>query len=344
MSTENNSRIHDNPTNDNVYLSKILLLTKDAQLLAEKMKDYSESTVSTNCLNTIGMYPLISRADTTLGKLCMSIWIISSAERFSQFRMAYYSGSSHTIILVKRADNLEHINFLYQLAPRGVPVTILTVSNSTKNFTEKRLQIDDAEENRLINYKKIKSIDELNLIFNEIGQKISQDILSGEYQTFSPQLIKPSNVFKLYNKKSFEKVQELINRLGYQLNDNGIVIVEKNNFTFEIDFYRNQVKACITNCISCDQKCKHYRKLCVVEQDQGYSNQIHFDNLRALAILYSIYDGNFTTLAGEKPREDIQYQLHRLNNLWEVNCPDNRDELNFQEKQQKLINKRKRRL
>jgi len=341
VNTEGN-RIEDTTITDNIYLSKILLFTKDAQVLAEKMKDFSESTVNTNCLNTIGMYPLISRIDTPLGKLCMSIWIISSAERFSQFRMAYYSGSSHSIVLAKQTESYENLNYLYQLSPRGVPVTILTVSNSSKKSKDKKLQITEEEENRLISYNKIDSISDLSTIFNEIGQKISQDILSGEYQTFNPQLIKSSNIFKLYNKKSFEKVQDLINRLGYQLNENGTVLVEKDNYTFEIDFYRNQVKASISNCLSCNQKCKHYRKLCVVEEDQGYSNQIHFDNLRALAILYSIYDGNFTSLPGEKPREDIQYQLYRLRSLYEVNCPEYKDELAFQEKQKKLLSKRRR--
>ncbi|MBN1328795.1 MAG: hypothetical protein JXA54_04915 [Candidatus Heimdallarchaeota archaeon] len=340
MSNEGN-RTQDNSINDTIYLSKILLFTKDAQIFADKMKDLSESTVSTNCLNTIGMYPLISRVDTQLGRLCMSIWIISSAERFSQFRMAYYSGSSHSIILVKETESYENLSYLYQMSPRGVPVTILTISSSSKNYQNNRLEIDDEEENRLISYKTINSISDLNNIFDEIGIKISNDILSGEYRIFSPQLIKPSNVFKLYNIKSFEKVQDIISRLGYHLDDNGIVVINKNDFTFEIDFYRNQVKANVTNCLSCNQKCKHYRKLCVVEEEQGYSNQIHFDNLRALAILYSIYEGNFETLTGEKPKEDIKYQLHRLRSLYEVNCPEYKDELDFQKKQQKLLNKKK---
>ena len=157
---------------------------------------------------------------------------------------------------------------------------------------------------------------------------------------FNPKMVKPSNIFKLYNKRSFEKVQDIISRLGYELNEDGIVILPKDNYTFEIDFYRNQVKANITNCLTCEKQCKHYRKLCVIEENQGFSSSLHFDNLRALAILYSIHDNVFVDLNGGKTSEDIQNQLRRLKEIYEVNCPYYVEEQQFLE-QKKTNRKRK---
>ncbi len=332
MNSRRNVRLQDNSSDENIYLSKVLLFTQDAIELAENLKAFSESTVNTNCLNTIGMYPLIFRLDTPLGKLCMSIWIINDSPRFNRFRMAYYAGSSHSIILRRDQEDNENISNLYSLTPQGVPTTILSVGNSFEN-SENVLpdSIPDEEHRSPIYLKKINELQTISAVFTEIGMKISQDILSGEYQTFSPQLIKPSNVFKLYNKKSFDKAQTLVKRLGYNLQESGIVTIIKDGFTFDIDFYRNQVKAFISSCLDCEKGCKHYRKLCVIEEDQGFSNFIHFDNLRALAILYSIHDGNFVNLTGARKREDIDYQLKKLRSLYEVNCEFHKDEQSFLE-------------
>ncbi len=344
MNTRRNVSLRDNSSDENIYLSKVLLFTQDAFALAENLKAFSESTVSTNCLNTIGMYPLIFRLETPLGKLCMSIWIINDSPRFNQFRMAYYSGSSHSIILCRDQEENENISNLYSLTPQGVPSTILKVGNDFEN-SENTLpdSIPDEGHRSPIYFKTISELQSISEVFNEIGMKIAQDILSGEYQTFSPQLIKPSNVFKLYNKKSFDKAQTLVKRLGYNLQENGVVTIIKDGFTFDIDFYRNQVKAFISSCLDCEKGCKHYRKLCVIEEDQGFSNFIHFDNLRALAILYSIHDGNFGNLTGARKREDIDYQLKKLRSLYEVNCDFHKDEQSFLELEAQNSKKIKRR-
>jgi len=103
------------------------------------------------------------------------------------------------------------------------------------------------------------------------------------------------------------------------------------------------VKAFISSCLDCEKGCKHYRKLCVIEEDQGFSNFIHFDNLRALAILYSIHDGNFANLTGARKREDIDYQLKKLRSLYEVNCDFHKDEQSFLELEAQNSKKIKRR-
>jgi len=344
VNSRRNVSLQNNTSDENIYLSKVLLFTQDAVDLAENLKAFSESTVSTNCLNTIGMYPLIFRLETPLGKLCMSIWIINDNPRFNQFRMAYYSGSSHSIILCRDQEENENISNLYSLTPQGVPTTILNVGNNIEN-SENILpdSIPDEEHRSPIYFKTINELQTISAVFSEIGMKIAQDILSGEYQTFSPQLIKPSNVFKLYNKKSFDKAQTLVKRLGYDLRENGLVTIIKDGFTFDIDFYRNQVKAFISSCLDCEKGCKHYRKLCVIEEDQGFSNFIHFDNLRALAILYSIHDGNFVNLVGARKREDIDYQLKKLRSLYEVNCDYHKDEESFLELETQNSKKTKRR-
>lgn len=313
---------------ENIYLTKILLFTNDAYQIAEELTKHSETTVNTNCINTIGMYPIISRIKTHIGILCMSIWIISDNRRFEQFRMAYYSGASHSIILKKATDDNEKVAGLFVITPQGVPTTILTVCENEIE-TNRLTDIFSYPDSRAIHYKSISNVSLISDVFNEIGQRISDEIISGEYQTFTPQLDNPSKIFKLYNKKSFDKVQNLVSKLGYELQDNGIVTLSKDIFTFDIDFYQNQVKAKITNCITCDKQCKHYQKLCVIEEDQGFSNFVHFDNLRALAILYSIHDGSFTTLAGERPKENIKYQLKKLKSLYEVNCPYYEEEKEF---------------
>ena len=312
--------------NSNIYLSKILLFTPNAQNIAEELSSLSESTVSTNCLNTIGMFPLIERIQTSLGILCMSIWIISTDERFEQFRLGYYSGASHSIILCNNEEELQSLRDLYSITPISIPTTILKRIPETSEEAidqEGILLVEGLIEDypgRPIYYRNISKINDLKNIFNEIGQKISEEIMSGEYRTFTPQLIRPKNIYKLYNKRSFEKVKELVEKLGYTLEENGIVYISKDEFTFEVDFYRNQVTAMINYCLECDKRCKHYRKLCVIEENQGYSNQIHFDNLRALAILYSLHDGEFLKLTGERKREDIKNQLKKLKELYYENC------------------------
>ncbi|NHJ04677.1 MAG: hypothetical protein EAX90_07635 [Candidatus Heimdallarchaeota archaeon] len=312
--------------NNNIYLSKVLIFTQNALDLAEELKDNASSTMTTSCLNTIGMYPLIERINTPLGILCMSIWIISTQQRFEQFRLGYYSGASHSIILCNNQEELNNISNLYQITPLGVPTTILKrIPNDTDESIDEQgiLLINDIieeDQSRPIFYHNFQSITDLKNVFQEIGQKIAEDIASGEYHTFTPQIMQPKNVYKLYNKRSFDKVQELVEKLGYKLEENGVVNIAKGDFIFEIDFYRNHVTAMINYCVKCNKKCKHYRRLCVLEQAQGYSNQIQFDNLRALAILYSIHDGQFLNLSGEKRIEDIQYQLQKLKSVYEANC------------------------
>ena len=322
----NNINQNNEDENRNIYLSKILLFTPNAQNIAEELSSLSESTVSTNCLNTIGMFPLIERIQTPLGTLCMSIWIISIDERFEQFRLGYYSGASHSIVLCNTEEELQTLSNLYSITPISIPTTILKriPEDSNEAIDQEGIVLTEGliEDNpgRTIFYRNISNTNDLKNIFNEIGQKISEEIISGEYRTFTPQLIRPRNIFKLYNKRSFEKVKELVEKLGYKLEENGIVHITRDDFTFEIDFYRNQVTAMINYCLECDRRCKHYRKLCVIEENQGYSNQIHFDNLRALAILYSLHDGEFLKLTGERKREDIKNQLRKLKELYYENC------------------------
>ncbi|NHJ47305.1 MAG: hypothetical protein FK733_05900 [Asgard group archaeon] len=342
MSERNVDRNRQDQSDETIFLSKILLFTNNTHELAERLRDYSESTVNTNCLNTIGMYPLISRISTDMGTLCMSIWIISAESRFDQFRMAYYSGSSHSIILNINSDEQSDLSDLYNLTPQGVPTTVLSIANDDSNDSNVSNSFNTENDERLILLRSISRIDEINSVFEEIGQKIIQDLISGEYQTFTPQMVKPSNVYKLFNKRSFEKVETIVNQLGYNLSEEGVVMIPKDFYTYEIDFYRNQVKANITSCLFCEKRCKHYRKLCVIEDDQGFSNTVNFDNLRALAILYSIHDGEFISLTGEKDREDITHQLTRLKEIFEVNCPTYKDEQEFLKQQKKRKKKKNR--
>ena len=319
---------------ENIYLSKILLFSKDIHKVAEKLKHLSDSAISTNSLNSIGMYPLIARINTPLGKICISIWLISNESRFEQFRLGYYSGASHSILYCNTKSDFENISDIYSMTPTGIPTTI--VKRSTKKETRDQslhfiLPENILESERPIYYHSISKINKLNEIFSEIGQKIAEDIASGEYHTFSPQLVNQTKIYKLMNKRSFEKVQDIVGSLGYKLNEDGIIKIPTEMFVFDIDFYRNQVKATISTCINCEKKCKHSRRLCVVEETQGYSNQIIFDNLRALAILYYIHDGKFNDLEGTHRREDIDYQLNRLKNSFYKNCLYEKEEKKYQQ-------------
>ncbi len=337
----------ENSERENVYLCKILLFTKDARKIAEQLKPLSENSVSTNCLDTIGMYPLVEHVQTPLGTLSMSIWIINTEEQFAQFRMGYYSGASQSIILCNNQEELDNFEQLYLMSPTGVPTTILSKTvndNETPIDQENFLLTSEAvleNQGRVINYRNIPDIQSIRSIFRDIGNKISDDIASGEYHTFTPELVTPSNIYRFYNKKSFDKVQQLVGNLGYELNERGIVTITKTEFSFEVDFYRNQVTAFISKCLLCENKCKHYRKLCVIEEDQGYSNKIHFDNLRALAILYSIHDGDFEKLHGGTEKENIDFQLQRLRKHFQGNCNFEQEERKFQKQLLKVSKKRK---
>ena len=347
MNTLNNSQSNESEDSENVYLSKILLFTNDTQNVIKKLKNLSNATVTSNCINTIGMYPLISRIDTPLGKLNMSIWVISLDERFSQFRLSFYSGASHSIILCKNQEEFDNINDVYTITPTGVPTTFIRqVANEDSDAEENQCMHfvthanESLENQRQVFYQTINELTDLIGVFNDIGRKIADDIISGEFSTFTPQFVKQKNVYKLYNKRSFEKVRSLISKLGYDLLDNGQVIIPKDGFTFEIDFYRNQVKATMTSCLTCEKACKHFRRLCVIEEDQGYSNFIHFDNLRALAILYSIHDNEFKSLTGNHQREDISYQLQKIRTLFEINCVFEQEEKQFLEISTKMKSKK----
>ena len=334
--------LNGNSEAENVYLCKILLFTKDAREVAEKLKPLSENSVSTNCLNTIGMYPLVEHIQTPLGTLAMSIWIINTEERFSQFRMGYYSGASQSIVLCSDQEELDNFERLYLMTPTGVPTTVLAKINNDNEIPldkENFLLANESlfeNQGRIINYRNIADLQSIRTIFKDIGNKISEDIASGQYHTFTPDLVSPSNIYRFYNKESFDKVQQLVGNLGYELNERGIVSISKSEFSFEVDFYRNQVTAYISSCLHCEKKCKHYRKLCVIEEDQGYSNKIHFDNLRALAILYSIHDGDFEKLQGKSEKEDIDFQLQRLKNHYLVNCKFEQEERKFQKQSLKI--------
>ena len=342
----NNRRI--NAEGDNVYLSKILLFTRDARKIAEELKPLSENSVSTNCLNTIGMYPLIEHIETPMGTLSMSIWIISTLDRFSQFRMGYYSGASHSIILCNDQEEFDNFESLYNMTPSGVPITILKKTEIEVEFDQENLLVTNESlfenQGRTTNYRFISDLDSIRQIFKDIGRRISEDIASGQYHTFTPQLVNPKNIFRFFDKKSFEKVQELVGNLGYELDEQGVVRITKDKFTFDIDFYRNQVTANISKCLLCEKRCKHYRKLCVIQEDQGYSNHIHFDNLRALAILYSIHDGDFVKLVGKNAKEDIDFQLQRLQQMYMINCEFEQEEKKFQEQLKNSIKRIRRKL
>ena len=328
---------------ENVYLSKILLFTRDANSLAEELRPLSENSVNTNCLNTIGMYPLIEHITTPLGTLSVSIWIISSLDRFAQFRMGYYSGASHSIIHCNNEEEFDDFVTLYNMTPAGVPTTILkrTRENDIEEIDQENFLLSNESlfenQGRVINYRCFSDIKSIRSIFRDIGIQISEDIASGAYHTFTPQITNPANIFKFYNRKSFDKVQKLVGSLGYELSEEGIVSISRDEFTFDIDFYRNQVTANVSNCLHCNKKCKHYRKLCVIEEDQGYSNHIHFDNLRALAILYSIHDGDFIKLLGKNSKEDIQFQLNRLKTMYKLNCEFEQEEEKYQKQIKKTI-------
>ena len=168
MPDRENDSVNGNLVNENIYLSKILLFTKNAHQIAEQLKDYSESTVSTNCINTIGMYPLISRIETPLGILCMSIWIISDDHRFEQFRMAYYSGSSHSIILKTNDEDNENLSELFVITPQGVPTTILTTDGVDCETVEQTSNISNHTSRRRVYYKSIRDLTQL--VWDKHGQ------------------------------------------------------------------------------------------------------------------------------------------------------------------------------
>lgn len=329
---------------DNIYLSKILIFTSDAHSVADHLSAYSESSINLNCLNTIGMYPFISRIETSLGILCLSNWIINPSQQFSQFRLPYYSGASHVIVLCNDQLEQENVNDLLALIPNGVPITLVTIgekiieNDSLPQFIQEYLS---EESTTKIRFQEIDTINNLSEVFHNIGQLIADSILSGEYETYIPDRTKTSKIRKLYLKRSFSKIQELVGNLGYTLEESGKVTVLQKKFTYEVDFYRNSVTANITKCQNCTESCKHYRKLCVVEDKQGYSNFGQFDNLRALAILYSIYNNSFTTLQGEKPHENVKYQLNRLDSLYQTNCKIVREEKQFEKLQNRQKKKKK---
>jgi len=333
-------------TTPNIYLSKLLLFSDDIKTLAQQLRNWSESAININCLNTIGMYPVISKVQTRLGTLCMSIWLINNEARFDLFRAAYFSGVCHSIIVTKNPSDIELVRGLASIAPKGIPITFVAM-NQEQNFNREVVNrtinnLNVSDQSRNIFYKKINSLEEISSVFEIIGQKIAQDIISGEYHTFISNSNKPANIYKIFNKNTFEKVKNLVMKIGYELLPDGIVLVHDKKFTFEVDFYRNQVKANITQCLNCPKPCKHYRKLCVVEEKKGYSNYLQFDNLQALAVLYALHDGSFYSLKGGKTNEDIAYQLERLWSLYEVNCPYLKDEGILEEKTKKQKRKKRR--
>jgi len=334
-------------SNANIYLSKVLLFSDDIQTIALKLKDSSESAININCLNTIGMYPIIAKVETPLGTLCMSVWLISNEARFELFRTAYYSGVCHSIIITRNHSDLELVSSLVTLAPKDIPITFVSLGEGEvfdRELVDRAISlVNPPEMPQSLFFNQINSLEDISTVFNAIGQKIARDIRSGEFHTFVSDTSKPVNVYKLYNKSVFEKIRDLIGKIGYELLPEGIVIVHDKKFTYEVDFYRNQVKANISQCIHCPKPCKYYRKLCVLEEKRGYSNYLHFDNLQALAVLYALHDGSFYQLKGERPTEDIAFQLNRLWSLYETHCPFLLDEGELYERQAQSKKKRQRR-
>lgn len=305
-----------------VYLSKVLLFADNLDEITERLRAFTNSTIQSSCLNTIGMFPLIMRIPTNLGTLCLSIWVINLHPRFTCFHEGYFTGASHAIIFQKDEANNQRLADILEKIPISIPTTIVNESTETREIDHEDFLLPENfdEEQRIIIYRHFNDNTSLREVFIEISHRLSEAMLSGNYQTYLPQCIKPQISQKTFKEEHYKQLQKIVNKLGYHLDDDGVVRIPLEEFTLAVDFYHNNITAIMTECLHCDKKCQHSKKLCVIEEEKGYSNVCNPYYLRALAILYSIHEGAFLSMPGNKRREDISYQLKSLKTLFEANC------------------------
>ncbi|MBD3189269.1 MAG: hypothetical protein GF308_01420 [Candidatus Heimdallarchaeota archaeon] len=311
--------LRDNP----VYLSKILLFANNLDEITERLRDFTNSTIQSSCLNTIGMFPLIMRIPTNLGTLCLSIWVINLHPRFNCFHEGYFTGASHAIIFQNEIANDQRLINILEKIPTSIPTTIVNEQTGEEeeiDHEEFLLPENFDEEQRIIIHRCFNDTTSLKEVFIEISHRLSEAMLSGNYQTYLPQCIKPQISHKTFKEEHYKELQKIVNKLGYKLDEDGVVRIPIDEFILAVDFYHNNITAIISECLHCDKKCQHSKKLCVVEEEKGYSNVCNPHYLRALAILYSIHEGKFLAMPGDKRREDINYQLKSLKKLFEANC------------------------
>lgn len=334
-------QVEGSPVNmENTYLCKVLLFTYSPVSVARQLKDILGINITINSINTIGLFPLVARTETDLGPICINVWVINNNSRFASFREGYFSGASHSIILCTNDETDDEIHELYNLSPEGITTTIVQKNTSNQRIIEENVndffepdnQNNENQLERDVYFKQIPSLTDFSVIVNHIGSVITREIIEGDYETYNSTAVKTRKKI-LEDHVSYDKIRQLVTKMGYEL-ENGKVKTFYDDILFEIDFYRNSVRATMVNCLDCDMSCKHTKKLCVVVEEKGFSNIGDFANLRALAILYAIKDKSFFSLTGKTKSEDINYQLKKLRTMFETNCPYYKTDEKFSQKEQ----------
>jgi hypothetical protein len=275
------------------------------------------------------MFPLIYHIRDFDEELYLSVWIINMLERFRPFRLSYFGGASHIVLLTNDLENEFLEDNLISSIPQAIPISQFrkTKQKFEKNVSkfERNIQVNDEE--KQISVYHFNSLKQLPRLFNEIGRQILQTIINGSYTTFSPSEWQYASKKAFIDSEKFQRLTEIIEHLGCEINEEGIVRIEQNPFVFFVDFYKNEIKASMSKCEKCSSSCKQIKKLCVIEDEEGFATIPDFNCLKALGAVYAIKSKSFLELKGKKVSEDITYQLNSLKRSFLFNCPQKKKEL-----------------
>ena len=115
-------------------------------------------------------------------------------------------------------------------------------------------------------------------------------------------------------------VEEMIKRQGYKVNENHEVMIPKRDYIFRIDLKKNAVYTEMNDCHTCEENCKISKKMCIVISDKGFANISGLGDLRVLSIIFAIEDESIFNIKGQRPKEDISYQLKELRDNFKKKC------------------------
>ena len=269
-----------------------------------------------NLLDMIGVDPIVYRTESDAGTIDLQIWIttITGSNLNRMILPFYYTGARKYIFMCSTMNAYNFVTDLIDLTSDQLnalnEIVILTKThNRDLKVTKLRRDLENYfQEKSLENYSFFKWTNQHDLqrLFDRIVDNLIANI--SEATGFAP------IGFNLGT------VEEMIQRQGYEINENHEVIIQKRDYVFRVDLKKNAVYAEMKNCYTCEKECRVSKKLCIVISDKGFANISGLGDLRVLSIIFAIEDESIFNIKGQRPKEDISFQLKELKEMYKKKC------------------------
>ncbi|MFW9922166.1 MAG: hypothetical protein ACFFDW_02640 [Candidatus Thorarchaeota archaeon] len=270
-----------------------------------------------NLLEMIGVDPVIFRSETEAGTVDLQVWIttLPSSSMNRAVMPFYFTGARKYLFMCSTQNAVNFVSEVIELASDQMNalneiVILFPTKGLDFKYSKVKKEFEAFFKSKLLknySFHRWESSANLAKLFEEIIDNLVRTI--PEEMGFAPVGF------------DLQIVEEMVRRHGYAVNENHEVVIIKDGIVFRIDLHRNTVFVELTDCFECDQECKVTKKLCILVADKGFANISGLGDLRILSILYAIEDGTIFHLKGEKPNEDINFQLNDLKQQFAKKCP-----------------------